>query len=96
MAHEGPPKEHDAELYGPIRRFRKSRFNPFEWSRPKARTILAGLLATAGVVTLGIHGKKVYDDWTYSPNWYNQEQWREMDLQDGLGTDYTIVWNVKP
>ena len=54
VAHEGPPEEHDAELYGPIRRFRKSRFNPFEWSRPKAGTILAGLLATAGVATLGV------------------------------------------
>ena len=54
MAHEEPPKEHDAELYGPIRRFRKSRFNPFEWSRPKARTILAGLLAVAGVTSVGV------------------------------------------
>ena len=54
VAHEGPPEEHDAELYGPIRRFRKSRFSPFEWSRPKARTILAGLLAVAGVTTVGV------------------------------------------
>jgi len=50
VAHEGHPKEHDAGLYGAIRRFRK----PFEWSRPQTRTILAGLLATAGVATVGV------------------------------------------
>jgi hypothetical protein len=92
VAHEGHPKEHDAGLYGAIRRFRK----PFEWSRPQTRTIIAGLLATAGVVTLGVQGKKVYDDLTYSPTWYDEEQYREMDLPDGLGTDYMVVWNDKP